>query len=80
MKPFYHEPYPKGYTMPVNPLDELYPFAKFKGTNARQIIKAKLDKFRVSRSESLKQQLEDLGFTCDYSPMDEGEEPIRIKE
>ena len=79
-KPFYHEPYPVGYQAPINQLDEVYPFDQFKGTNARQIIKSKMDSFLKNPSMAKAQELEDYGITADYSDSDAGEPPVAYNQ
>lgn len=59
-------------------LKKRYPSSRI--NNSRKIVRKLLEKMDKFPSEYLAQKLEDLGFTCDWSDKDYGEQRIKNNE
>lgn len=81
-KPFYHEPYPKGYQQAPNLLEEV--MRKYPVDGGRHIVMSRIktitDRWANGyRSEKDIQEMERYGIVGDYNNKDAGEEPIHYQ-
>lgn len=58
-------------------LEKYYPPSSV--NNSRAIIRKKIESFNKNPSESKAQELENLGFTADFSNKDHGEPPTNYE-